>query len=336
MGLAMLDKGKHFPQSYARMLFSVLGIHQDGQLLITIDPWDERRARELMQEELLIRLYNHVYADPVYWNHLDVEARIFQLASAIAAVEPDAIFCGSTAALLYGIGSAYSLLNAVQMLLPRSTRRDTYEFVEYRRWRPGEVWRLGPFRLTDPYRTVVDIARTSAFRYALGYVDGLAREYDVDREELRAYAQANCRGLHGISRAFGVFEYMDGRSDNGGESEARAAMILAGVVAPELQVEIARPGNAGYYLADYGWQMPDGSWMLAELHGLGKFEDEIQKDLEHAAAITYRDALLRDANLRAMGHNVIHFKLSDTYDVEEFGAMMRGYGIPTTKPFADS
>lgn len=318
------------------MLFSALGIHHDEQLLITLDPWDERRARELMQEELLIRLYNHVYADPVYWNHLDVEARIFQLASAIVAVEPDAIFCGSTAALLYGIGSAYSLLNAVQMLLPRSTRRDTYEFVEYRRWRPGEVWRLGPFTLTDPYRTVVDIARTSAFRYALGYVDGLAREYDVDREELRAYAQANCRGLHGISRAFGVFEYMDGRSDNGGESEARAAMILAGVAAPELQVEIARPGSAGYYLADYGWQMPDGSWMLAELHGLGKFEDETQKDLEHAAAKTYRAALLRDANLRAMGHNVIHFKLSDTYDVEEFGAMMRGYGIPTTKPFADS
>lgn len=336
MGRVMSNKAKHFPKSYAKMLFSALGIHRDEQLLITIDPWDERRARELMQEELLIRLYNHVYADPVYWNHLDVEARIFQLASAIVAVEPDAIFCGSTAALLYGIGSAYSLLNAVQMLLPRSTRRDTYEFVEYRRWRPGEVWRLGPFTLTDPYRTVVDIARTSAFRYALGYVDGLAREYDVDREELRAYAQANCRGLHGISRAFGVFEYMDGRSDNGGESEARAAMILAGVAAPELQVEIARPGSAGYYLADYGWQMPDGSWMLAELHGLGKFEDETQKDLEHAAAKTYRAALLRDANLRAMGHNVIHFKLSDTYDVEEFGAMMRGYGIPTTKPFADS
>ena len=201
MGLAMLDKGKHFPQSYARMLFSAVGIHQDGQLLITIDPWDERRARELMQEELMLRLYNHVYADPVYWNNLGVEDRIFQLASAIAVVEPDAVFCGSTAALLYGIGSAYTLLDKVQVLLPRSTRRDTYEFVEYKRWRAGEVWRLGLFTLTDPCRTVVDIA-------------------------------------------FDVFEYMDGRSDNGGESEARAAMILAGVAAPELQVEITRPGRS--------------------------------------------------------------------------------------------
>ena len=150
MGLAMLDKGKHFPQSYARTLFSAVGIHQDGHLLITIDPWDERRARELMQEELMLRLYNHVYADPVYWNNLGVEDRIFQLASAIAVVEPDAVFCGSTAALLYGIGSAYTLLDKVQVLLPRSTRRDKYEFVEYKRWRAGEVWRLGLFTLTDP------------------------------------------------------------------------------------------------------------------------------------------------------------------------------------------
>lgn len=82
--------------------------------------------------------------------------------------------------------------------------------------------------------------------------------------------------------------------------------------------------------------MSDGSWTLAELHGLGKFEDEAQNDPEQAAAKTYRAALMRDANLRAMGHNVIHFKLSDTYDVESFGAMMRGYGIPTTKPYADS
>lgn len=90
----------------------------------------------------MLRLYNHVYADPVYWNNLGVEDRIFQLASAIAVVEPDAVFCGSTAALLYGIGSAYTLLDKVQVLLPRSTRRDTYEFVEYKRWRVGEVWRL--------------------------------------------------------------------------------------------------------------------------------------------------------------------------------------------------
>ena len=27
-------------------------------------------------------------------------------------------------------------------------------------------------------------------------------------------------------------------------------------LAPELQVEIARAGNAGYYLADYGWHGP--------------------------------------------------------------------------------
>ena len=31
---------------------------------------------------------------------------------------------------------------------------------------------------------------------------------------------------------------------------------ISSQLAPELQVEIARPGNAGYYLADYGWHVP--------------------------------------------------------------------------------
>ena len=329
-----MAKDDHCSKSQAKLFFAVLEAHSDARLFVAVDKWEERCAYALMQKGMVTRLYNHVYADPAYWSDLGVEERVFQLASAIAIVEPDAVFCGSTAALLCGLGSAHTLLDKVQVLLPRHTRRDTYEFVDYRRWRASIVWQFGPFKLTDPYRTVVDIARTASFRYALGYVDGLAREYGAEREELRAYAQANCRGLHGIARAFDVFEYMDGRSDNGGESEARAAMILAGVVAPELQVEITRPGHAGYYLADYGWQLPDGSWMLAELHGLGKFEDGAQDEHEHAAAKTYRAALIRDANLRSLGHNVIHFKLSDTYDVEAFGAMMRGYGVPTTKPYA--
>ena len=78
MGLAMLDKGKHFPQSYAKnAIFGRWDFIKMDSCLITIDPWDERRARELMQEELMLRLYNHVYADPVYWNNLGVEDRIF-------------------------------------------------------------------------------------------------------------------------------------------------------------------------------------------------------------------------------------------------------------------
>lgn len=137
------DKRCSKPQ--VELFFRLFEAHHGGHLFVATKKWDERCAYALMQKEMNIRLYNHVYADPAYWNNLGVEDRIFQLASAIAVVEPDAVFCGATAALLYGIGSAYSLLNKVQVLLPRSTRRDMYEFVEYRRWRSGDVWQLGPF-----------------------------------------------------------------------------------------------------------------------------------------------------------------------------------------------
>lgn len=127
------DKRCSKPQ--VELFFRLFEAHHGGHLFVATKKWDERCAYALMQKEMIIRLYNHVYADPAYWNDLGVEDRIFQLASAIAVVEPDAVFCGATAALLYGIRSVYSLLDKVQVLLPRSTRRDTYEFVEYRRWR---------------------------------------------------------------------------------------------------------------------------------------------------------------------------------------------------------
>lgn len=142
---SLMGKADHCSKSQTRLFFSVFEAHHDGRLFIATEKWDERCAYSLMQKQMIVRLYNHVYADPAYWNDLGIEDRIFQLASAIAVVEPEAVFCGATAALLYGIGSAHTLLDKVQVLLPRATRRDTYEFVEYRRWRAGEVWQLGPF-----------------------------------------------------------------------------------------------------------------------------------------------------------------------------------------------
>ena len=105
------DKRCSKPQ--VELFFRLFEAHHGGHLFVATKKWDERCAYALMQKEMIIRLYNHVYADPAYWNDLGVEDRIFQLASAIAVVEPDAVFCGATAALLYGIGSAYSLLDKV-------------------------------------------------------------------------------------------------------------------------------------------------------------------------------------------------------------------------------
>ena len=97
------DKRCSKPQ--VELFFRLFEAHHGGHLFVATKKWDERCAYALMQKEMIIRLYNHVYADPAYWNDLDVEDRIFQLASAIAVVEPDAVFCGATAALLYGIST---------------------------------------------------------------------------------------------------------------------------------------------------------------------------------------------------------------------------------------
>lgn len=84
------DKRCSKPQ--VELFFRLFEAHHGGHLFVATKKWDERCAYALMQKEMIIRLYNHVYADPAYWNDLGVEDRIFQLASAIAVVEPDAVF----------------------------------------------------------------------------------------------------------------------------------------------------------------------------------------------------------------------------------------------------
>ena len=85
------DKRCSKPQ--VELFFRLFEAHHGGHLFVATKKWDERCAYALMQKEMIIRLYNHVYADSAYWNDLGVEDRIFQLASAIAVVEPDAVFC---------------------------------------------------------------------------------------------------------------------------------------------------------------------------------------------------------------------------------------------------
>ena len=326
---------------YFDILDRVREAHVQRRLFVSLCDWDDRRLKRCESAGLVLRLYRHVFALPDYWEGLPPDEKIRKLAWAISTVYPDTVFCGATAALLLGLGSCYPLLGACEILSERSSHRDAFEWVAYRRWRAGDTWNVGPYVVTEPRRTVADIARTAPFRYALGYADALVREYGYEDGELREFARCHCRGLHGIRRIFEVADCTDGKSDNGGESEARAVMILAGIETPVLQVEIDRLWGGRYYLADFGWRRSDGSWLLGELHGLGKFmpDDYVSAEdrflngelapAQEKASATYRDALIRDANLRQLGHKVIHFKLSDTYDVEAFGRWLRRMGAPS-------
>lgn len=74
-----------------------------------------------------------------------------------------------------------------------------------------------------------------------------------------------------LSRLCLLCELADGKSENGGESLARAAMIELGFVRPQLQREFPNSNNSKWpYRVDFAWEV-EGKLIVAEFDGADKY-----------------------------------------------------------------
>ncbi len=123
----------------------------------------------------------------------------------------------------------------------------------------------GAFPVTGLARTVIDLARTLPFDWALAVADaGLARGVRVG--ELEGLLTELPRGA-GNPQARAVLRLADARSESAGESRSRALFIRAGLPTPRLQYEV---WGHGVLLgrADFAWEAP---WVLGEFDGAVKY-----------------------------------------------------------------
>ena len=102
---------------------------------------------------------------------------------------------------------------------------------------PGEVDVHGPFRLTTPFRTLVDCAREWPLEDAVVAMDAALLTGRVTPLQLRE-ATARARTWRGGPRAARALSLTDGRAQSPLETRGRLRIVGAGLPAPELQVEI--------------------------------------------------------------------------------------------------
>jgi hypothetical protein len=112
---------------------------------------------------------------------------------------------------------------------------------------PDEVATSGGMRVTIPARTAYDIGRHTVGRIqALQRLDALANATRVTIEDVEAIATAHtgARGLHWLRR---LLPLMDGGAESPQETDARLALIDAGLPAPKTQHVIR--GRYGEFIA---------------------------------------------------------------------------------------
>jgi len=146
--------------------------------------------------------------------------------------------------------------------------------------------------VTSVARTVIDIARTTAFKAGVVTADSALYARRTSVAKLSAVTW-DCDRWPGIRRAREVVAFCDPRAESAFESIARVAFRDGGLPPPMLQVWVGN-GERMVGRVDFLWS---DQWTIGEADGAAKCADP---DLA-------RKQLWRDTELRRAGYEVIHF-----------------------------
>ncbi len=222
-----------------------------------------------------------------------------RVAAALAVTGADAVVSHQSAAQLHGIALLGKPDADVALTgLPERGRHTRAGMHMFNMGMPTtHVTTISGLPVTTAARTVIDLARTLAFRAAVVAADSALHQRLTTTAELRSVI-AQLPGRRGTARAAEVIEFADGRAESPLESIARVGLRDSGIPRPELQIQL---GNGFEPIArvDFYWKQYRTA---AEADGAMKYD--LDPDLA-------RRQLRRDHLLRAEGYEVVHFTWQD-------------------------
>lgn len=270
-------------------------------------------VRELRLPARWTKVRRGAYYPAAEWEQLDAGARhrVLVHASARFWAESVGVISHVSAAAIWGlpiIGSWPTRVHTTMEIKPRSSQgglqvHETFD-------PPCGVEHDG-LLVTDPVRTVIDLARFTPLRSALATADHALNKGLVLREQLETSARALPSGARGRNRARLVVDLADGLSESVLESLSRAVMYLNGFPRPTLQVPL-EDDDGTFGRGDFGWP-----GLIGECDGKMKYGADLS-DGDPAAAVfaekQREDRIRRFSELARWGW-------SDAY--EEYGLCVR-------------
>lgn len=237
------------------------------------------RLRRAVDEGRIVRLARGVYARSGH--------RLDQLDAAVARLGGDVVVSHETAAQLWGIPLLGRPPSTIQLTRPRRrTGTDRYPGLAIHHAAVPDQHRTvrNGVPVTTAARTVMDLARSGAFRSGVSAADGALRLRRCTREQMLAVT-ADCAGWPGVRRARSVAEFADPLAANPLESISRVAFHDHGLPRPLLQAEVL-----SLDIVDFLW---DAFGVVGEADGLGKYVDiEVVRREKHRQERLEQDGLV--------------------------------------------
>lgn len=274
-----------------------------------------------------------LYVRASLWEEMKRDERTLFIARGLQAQHPEWVFCGPTAAVAYGVDVSWDLQHHIHLATTRISHRPNGGLIERHaalgeRASESAIETAGGIRVTSPERTVYDCLRSAVFPHGLGIADSAFRLGMIERDSFASYVEGAPGSARGRRQALGTLSWADPRSENGGESIARARMLLLGYARPELQVEVPHLVEGGEpFRVDFCWVRTDGVVILGELNGTDKY---VVEEMTRGRSIdeVLSDEKTRTSRIGLYDVSVMRFRFGLTGDPRSFSALLDEYGVP--------
>lgn len=281
--------------------------------------------------------HDGLYIRKDYWDSLCRSDQVLHMVKALSHIHPQWIFDSYTAAVIRGWNVPYALLDDIHIVMPYHYRTQT---VSARASRDITCDTVDGLRVTTTAQTLHECLRTADFRDALPIADSALRQLHIPTEALIRELQADRKIARSRSsrRTIDILKLANPLSESGGESFARATMIMLGFAIPELQVEYPDPMNPNStFRVDFRWVFADGTVILGEFDGKQKYVD-MHMTKGKDAIETLSAERLRESRLSVSGARIVRFSHGDVCNLAYFKQLLDAYGVPRdpTPRFADS
>ncbi|OZG59103.1 CTP synthase [Bifidobacterium tissieri] len=221
----------------------------------------------------IVRVDRGLYAETEYWEKLSGHDKTRHVVRALAKKHPTWVFCGPTAAIMHRLDCSYRLLLPICIVAKPGTHyRNTNRLAHYPMAHPDIVIVDG-VQVTDVLRTLFDCAARLPLRDAVAPLDCALRIGLVEQNVLNAYPES-VKYTRRRSAVRHAFDRADGRSENGGESEARAVFDMVGRPVQDVQAVFPCLDVANRtHRVDFLWIRDDGTKVAGEFDGTRKYVD---------------------------------------------------------------
>lgn len=270
---------------------------------------------------------NGIYARESRWNALTPSERIVHVARAFSQMQPCCIFDGFTAAAIRGWDVDYSLLNHVQVVSPYHRKTQS---ICVRTCRDASYDIIDGLRIATVGQTLFQCLQCDDLRLSLPIADSALRKLNLTKDTAHALIAEDEAFAHRRyrRRVLATIELANPLSESGGESVARATMLLLGFAAPELQVVYQDPVDPSHtFRVDFRWICEDGTEIIGENDGKQKYSDTNMTHGKSALEILTAERI-RESRLTTTGARIVRFSYQDVRDVTYFEHLLSSYGVP--------